>query len=63
MCYDGHVHAQLFPYVLTNITGMTLLKEGRIVYFHSTKLYEGAKVLPSPLDGCVWSVPGRFTPG
>jgi len=26
LCYDGHVHAQLFPYVLTNTTGVTLLK-------------------------------------
>jgi len=26
MCYDGHVHALLFPYVLTNTTGITLLK-------------------------------------
>ena len=37
--------------------------EGRIVYFHATKSYEGAKVLSSLLDGYVWSVHGRFTPG
>jgi len=29
----GHVHAQLFPYVLNNTTGMTLLKVQKCKFY------------------------------
>jgi len=33
MCYDGHVHAYLLPYVLTNTTGIALLKTALVIQF------------------------------
>jgi len=66
LCYDGHVHAQLFPYVLTNTAGMTLLKVATVSFYDclegggAEKFYHrGPNTLLVALSSKLWTNTAR----